>query len=149
MADMAALSNMPESSPATQSPNSSETRRNRRRGRGGARTFPDRGTNPALQERTVTGGRSFGGQLTRLHADAPAFVPASVPPPPADQPRPQPSKRRPPSQKPVSSDRPIPIHTPSVQKKDPQTRRRGSLLRSTAPDISTRTHEDIGRGVYE
>ena len=140
---------MPESSSTTQAPNSSETRRNRRRGRGGLRTFPDRGTNPAPQERTVTGGRSFGGQLTRLHADAPAFVPASVPPPPTDQSRPHPSRRRPPSQKPVSSDRPNPIHTPSVQKKDPQTRRRGSLLRSTAPDISTRTHEDIGKGVYE
>src|SRR5436190_17363508 len=109
MADMAALSNMPESSSATQSPNRSETRRNRRRGRGGTGTFPDRGTNPAPQERTVTGGRSFGGQLTRLHADAPAFVPASIPPPPADQSRPQPSRRHPPSHKQESSDRPIPI----------------------------------------
>jgi transcriptional repressor NF-X1 len=149
MADMTTLSSMLESPSAIQAPNGSDSRRNRRRGRGGTRTFPDRVTNPVPQERTVTGGRSFGGQLTRLHADAPAFVPASIPPPPADQSRPQPSRRRPPSQQPGSGDRPIPIHTTSVQKKDPQTRRRGSLLRSTAPDISTRTHEDIGKGVYE
>src|SRR5437764_6860185 len=94
--------------------------RNRRRGRGsgvgsspGSRPNP----NPPSQERAVVGGRSFGGQLTRLHPDAPTFVPASVPPPPSGQSPLRPPRHRPPSQKPAGSHPETPVHTGSVLKK--------------------------------
>lgn len=79
--------------------------------------------------------RRFGGQLTTLHADAPEFVPSSIlptqnkPPPPA------------PPSGPSSHDR--------SKKQNAIKPRRPSLSRSTAPDIATRTHEDIAKGVYE
>jgi transcriptional repressor NF-X1 len=153
MADLATLSTMPDSTTTGSAQNNSDSRRsrNRRRGRGGVRpsTRNRQDHNPTLQERTVTGGRSFGGQLTRLHPDAPNFVPASVPPPPTDQSQPRPTRHRPPSETLAGSHLPIPAQTAPVQKKDISTRRRGSLLRSTAADITTRTHEDIAKGVYE
>src|SRR5271168_706578 len=89
-----------------------------------------------IAERTV-GGRRFGGQLTRLHADAPAFVPASVPPPlrPA-------SSTQPPLPQPQSEN-----HSSNIVAH--RGRRKVSISRSTAPDIATRTHEDIAKGIYE
>ncbi|KAK3111262.1 FKBP12-associated protein, partial [Teratosphaeriaceae sp. CCFEE 6253] len=102
-----------------------ETRRGGgpRRGRGGRPT----------QTRTVNG-RHFGGQLTRdangaeptasaliqLQGDAPAFIPGQAPTDPRL--KQQPTKPRP------------------QQKRQPK---------SQAPDIATRTHEDIDHGHYE
>ncbi|KEF53787.1 uncharacterized protein A1O9_10188, partial [Exophiala aquamarina CBS 119918] len=83
-------------------------------------------------------GRQFGGQLTRLHAEAPAFVPASLPPPASTPPSSPGSQLR--------------SHPPRRGKKpasQPPQPRRGSVSRSSAPDIVTRIHEDISHGVYE
>lgn len=122
--------------------------RNRRRGRGTPRSTEEDRSGPSVQERTVAGGRAFRGQLTRsLHADAPTFVPASVPPPSANHPSPQNPRHRPPSQKPQPTK--VNPHPDSTPKALPHPKRRASLLRSTAPDITTRTHEDIAKGVYE
>lgn len=96
-------------------------------------------TQESVQPNRTVAGRQFGGQLTRLHADAPAFVPASLPPPPV-------------LARPSSSTSQTHTHPPRRGKKPAQQNpqpRRGSLSRSTAPDIATRIHEDISRGVYE
>jgi transcriptional repressor NF-X1 len=153
MADQASSSTVPDSTITTPAQIGSESRRprNRRRGRGDVRPSTESRTNhnAPVQGRIETGGRSFGGQLTRLQPEAPPFVPASIPPLPTDQPQPRTTRHRPPSQKPADIHRPIPVHAAPVQKKDNTIKRRGSLLRSTAPDIATRTHEDITKGVYE
>ena len=83
-------------------------------------------------------GRRFGGQLTRINPEAPAFTPSSIPPL-----QPQTSTRAPSI---ASSSEPV---SKTSQQQRPQRRRRSSLLRSTAPDIATRTHDDIGHGIYE
>ena len=77
--------------------------------------------------------RTFGGQLTRLQGDAPTFVPASLPP-------------QSPSASSSTSSRPA--NPPQAQKPRPR-QRKASLSRSIAPDIATRTHEDIAHGIYE
>jgi transcriptional repressor NF-X1 len=111
-------------------------RGSRRRGRGNGRTAAAQQT---VQNGTASG-RAFGGQLTRLHADAPAFVPASV-------------FSETSSTVSTSSSRPGPkkdshgnthSHAP---KPHPRAKRR--LSRSVAPDISTRIHDDIAHGIYE
>lgn len=114
------------------------------RGRGGAQTNGSRGGNFA--------GRQFGGQLTvdgdnesistgqvngssplvsQLQGDAPEFRPGQQ-----HQPRNQ--RRGKPGQ-------------PSSQHQQRATprARRESLLKSKAPDIATRTHEDIANNLYE
>ena len=108
-------------------------------GRQEARNSHNQPGQPAHPHRTVQGGRQFGGQLTienednssngpatartasHLQADAPEFRPG--------QPHVQPASG-------VRSIRPL------------QQRRR-RLSKSSAPDISTRTHEDIDNGHYE
>ncbi|RVX72263.1 hypothetical protein B0A52_04467 [Exophiala mesophila] len=98
--------------------------------------------NPQPHHPLTVGARPFGGQLTRLHGDAPAFIPASLPPPStlAAATPPGNSNRRHQKKTPAAS-RPHPPHTPQP--------RRGSIARSTAPDIVTRIHEDISHNVYE
>ncbi|KAF3049435.1 FKBP12-associated protein [Didymella keratinophila] len=87
-------------------------------GRGGAQRFP---------QRTVAGGRQFGGQLT-TEDDAESAASASLQ---ADAPEFEPG-------------RPLVGRKPRAPKeKQPQ------LPKSTAPDIATRTHEDIDNGHYE
>lgn len=135
-AEQSIATNVGVSNTSNQTP--SRPSRNRRRGRGAARKPEDERSKPPVQERTVTGGRAFGGQLTRLHAEAPTFTPASVLPRSPNQPTLPSARRRAPSKQP-----------PSDRKPPPQAKRRVSLIRSTAPDITTRTHEDIAKGVYE
>ena len=103
----------------------------------GARATNHRGT-------TVAAGRQFGGRLTTkpeaqliplptstLQADAPEFQPG----------RPHVQRREAGVQK---------ARGPPRQAQGKVARlRRGSSLKSTAPDIATRTHEDITNGVYE
>lgn len=98
------------------------------RGNYGRRGGPGRGGRRGGAQLIVNGGRAFGGQLTSslaeapdpsLAADAPEFVPG----------QPIVSRAR----------QPLP-------KQQPRTRR---FSKSQAPDISTRTHEDIAGGNYE
>ncbi|EXJ78525.1 hypothetical protein A1O1_08926, partial [Capronia coronata CBS 617.96] len=94
-------------------------------------------TNPVR----TAGGRSFGGQLTRLHAEAPAFIPASV----------SPGRPSSPPQTPTSKPHNLrtkkpPTRPPPQQQQRP---RKPSVSRSTAPDIATRIHEDILHNLYE
>ncbi|KIW77199.1 hypothetical protein Z517_09645 [Fonsecaea pedrosoi CBS 271.37] len=129
----------------TQTPPNNNSRtnrgqRHRRRGGGG----PNR-PSPSQPETTVpavrqSAGRPFGGRLTRLHAEAPPFVPSSLPPPPQSSTQPNDSKARPPH----------PGHkgTSARTPQRPQGRK-GSVARSTAPDIATRIHEDISHNLYE
>ncbi|EXJ81353.1 hypothetical protein A1O3_07643, partial [Capronia epimyces CBS 606.96] len=86
-------------------------------------------------------GRAFGGQLTRLHGEAPAFVPASVSAGALSTTSSQATNTKP--------------HSPHTSKKGlsrptPQTQgRKAPVARSTAPDIATRIHEDILHNLYE
>ncbi len=134
-------------SPTVQQPVGPSNRGQRHRRRGNPRRAqlsqppqPPSTQDPPPPARTV-GERTFGGQLTRLDAGAPTFVPASLPPVSSPSSQPKGSRPRHPRQ-----DR-----KPAAQKqKQPQPQaRRGSLSRSTAPDIATRIHEDISNGVYE
>lgn len=127
--------------PTVQQPSASNRgQRHRRRGppRRGQPHPPPSTPDTAPPTRTATG-RAFGGQLTRLHPEAPTFVPASVSPVPPSSP--QTSKSKP--------------HTPRNTKKTPnrpppqQHVRKASVSRSTAPDIATRIHEDILHNLYE
>ena len=104
------------------------------RGRGGRRrhNHPHRPRPPQDQQ---VAGRAFGGQLTRINPEASTFVPASIPPP-----------------KPTAATRRLSVTSSLSTSTNPQQKqrqRRPSLLRSTAPDIATRTHEDIAKNVYE
>ncbi|KAL9113758.1 MAG: hypothetical protein Q9227_002203 [Pyrenula ochraceoflavens] len=117
--------------------------RGKRRGRGIPREQPPpRGRGQPHTGRTYAGRRQFGGQLTQLHGDAPEFVPSQT-----------------------FSNTEI-SHTPSSSAKDrlkaqaavaPKTttpasirQKQKTLLQgSTAPDLATRIHEDIARGIYE
>ncbi|KIV94347.1 hypothetical protein PV10_02121 [Exophiala mesophila] len=137
-------------------PTTSESNRgaNRRRRRGGQRqTRPQAQTQPLDQTQQpsnpnpqphphIVGARPFGGQLTRLHGDAPAFIPASLPPPSTlAAPAPPGKSNRNHQRKTPAASRPHPPDKPQP--------RRGSIARSTAPDIVTRIHEDISHNVYE
>lgn len=124
-------------STATAAPSGSReqipSRGNRRRGRGHGRPV----TTQHTVQNDTSSGRTFGGQLTRLHADAPAFVPASVLSENSSV---------------TSGSQPIPSRLRShnhnhAPKPHPRAKRR--LSRSTAPDITTRTHEDVANGIYE
>lgn len=130
-------------------PQESSSRGQTHRGRHGERPSRRRGnraTNTTLPERNATqvGGRPFGGRLTRndesssehrppslattddhLHADAPEFVPGQLPPHLAN------------SGSSSHVEKKARMQTPKVTTK------------STAPDIATRTHEDIAHGLYE
>ncbi|RMZ90167.1 hypothetical protein DV736_g2585, partial [Chaetothyriales sp. CBS 134916] len=87
------------------------------------------GTQPQFQNPTLTSsGRTFGGQLTRLDGAAPAFVPASIPPSPST----------------TGSE-----NRQATSPKAKQRQRKASPSRSTATDIATRIHDDIGHGIYE
>ena len=102
----------------------------RRRGRGSRARQQLRTQNHAQPP-----ARPFGGQLTRLHADAPPFVPVSLPSRPDSVISSTPSE----SLKEAKQSRP-------QQQKHKQ--RKASISRSTAPDLATRTHEDIRKGIY-
>ena len=87
-------------------------------------------------------GRQFGGMLTdvthtqisMLQADAPEFLPGQ--------------KHQ---QRPLQAPRAHPPAGTRQQSSNPyhHRNRRGSIAKSNAPDIATRTHEDIANGVYE
>lgn len=112
------------------------------RGQRSRRRGPPRTPRPAQDTPRVAGTRAFGGQLTQLDAEAPMFVPASLPPvPAASSPRPKTSNPRP--------SRNRNDQRPAAPKQPQSQARRGSLSRSTAPDIASRIHEDISSGVYE
>jgi transcriptional repressor NF-X1 len=123
-----------------------------RRGDRSSRARPNRTATTNAHDRNPTqvGGRSFGGRLTRndedtiehpspslatagngtshddhLHADAPEFVPGQAPSHGLDsKPSSQPTKK--------------------ARKPPPKI-----TTKSTAPDLATRTHEDIANGLYE
>lgn len=122
--------------------------RNRRRGRvrGGGQHHQDGHSSQAQEsDRRVNGGRQFGGQLTRLHGNAPEFVPASLPPSASSRPT-QPARPKQQARKQQAAKGTAP---PATNPKNVPRQRRASLLRSKAADIATRTHEDIAHGIYE
>lgn len=94
---------------------------------------------------TVNSGRRFGGHLTEssdpsrppkspLQADAPEFHPGQS------------------HQQRLRNQRGGKIGTGQLHRQTPQNASRGrrrSILKSTAPDIATRTHDDINSGAYE
>ena len=93
---------------------------------------------------SVGSSRQFGGKLTQeegvpaqnqstLHADAPEFLPGQTHHPRPHNPR---------GGKAAQAN----VHQGHV--KGPRARRQ-SILKSTAPDIATRTHEDIANAIYE
>ena len=103
------------------------------------------GSNGVVRERTGALGRRFGGELTQgegsgmsgnstLHADAPEFHPGQH-----HQPRPANSGRG--GKNPQVNSNTTPVKASRA--------RRQSILKSNAPDIATRTHEDISNGIYE
>jgi len=119
--------------------------RGRNRGRGigrGGDLRGGRGYNGSI----IRPGRQFGGQLTAteepqsstqatstLQADAPEFLPG------------QPHQQR---STPKRGGKPVQTPLPKPHPKAPRARR-ASILKSTASDIATRTHEDITNQVYE
>lgn len=121
--------------------------RQRHRGRGQPRDSHSRRSDRDPR-RPAAGGRQFGGQLTRLSANAPEFVPGSPLLSQASR-QESPADRRDTTE--VVSSKFSRQHPTSNPTKDSpkNTRRRASLLRSTAPDIATRTHEDLSKGIYE
>ena len=110
----------PQAPPAQSGP----SRSNRGCGRGRGRGRGSRNHAQSRQDLNQNQAQSSTSELPNLDAQAPAFVPASLPPP--KPPRPPPN-RQPPRPK----------------------QRKASISRSTAPDIATRIHEDIGNGIYE
>lgn len=125
--------------PATDSVANAEDRSGHRGGRGGGRGRGRRGAARGTENRNVNG-RTFGGQLTRqetatsessstpvadLQASAPVFVPG--------QQHVQNFTRAPRTRK---------------QPEQPRQQKR-RMSKSQAPDIATRTHEDIDNGHYE
>lgn len=125
--------------PTPHNSHSNRGQRHRRQG-GSRRPQPSQTEATSTPQTRVAPGRPFGGRLTRLHPDAPAFVPASVAPvsQPSPQSNPQPKPSKPPAR-----------HHKKPQGQGPLQGRRGSLARSTAPDIATRIHEDITHNLYE
>lgn len=93
-------------------------------------------------------GQAAGAASSRLHGGAPDFVPASVTPN-AHQSRP--TGRQALKQRPTGPKNHVPVTVPAPSTRAPtgSSKRRASLLRSAAPDIATRTHEDIANGIYE
>ena len=122
--------------------------RNRRRGRGPPRESNEVGRD--AQPPPGNAGRIGQGAEVdpRLNGNAPDSVPASLPP---SKPRAQPRRHQKPKQTPTAPRNHVAAiaPTPSIQPASGPNKRRPSLLRSMAPDIATRTHEDIARGVYE
>ena len=119
---------------------STSGRGQRHRRQGGSRRPPPTQGDNTLPVRSAAG-RPFVGRLTRLHPEAPAFVPASIAP---ISPSISPSKSsRPPPNRHNNRAKP-----PSQAQHQPQGPR-DSLARSSAPDIATRIHEDISHNVYE
>ncbi len=127
--------------PAPPPSDNSSSRGQRHRRQGGNRRPPPAQSDTPLPVRTA-GGRIFGGRLTRLQPEAPTFVPASIAPLPQSSPQANDNSRQITGRKGKKA---------ATQPQAPtQTRgRRGSLARSTAPDIATRIHEDISHNVYE
>ena len=126
---------------APASSNNSSSRGQRHRRQGDNRRAPPVQSDAPIPVRSA-GGRAFGGRLTRLHPDAPTFVPASI------APLPQPNTQANNNSRQTSGrqGKKAAIQPQAAA----QTRgRRGSLARSTAPDIATRIHEDISHNVYE
>ena len=143
MADNA-LVNVPAPSPAVPSQSHSaqmRPSRGRRRGRGAHQQSETNRPRPPAQEAP----RTFGGQLTSLHAEAPAFIPASLPPSSTGSRDASTVSQRNAPQGPKSSQ----SRPQQPKQKNAPGKRRASLLRSTAPDIATRTQEDISKSVYE
>lgn len=123
--------------PVQASPNN--TRRGGRHGRGrgrGTRYQPQPQNNSQNQTHASTPSlQAESSELRRLDAEAPAFVPASLPPPTSATKSSQPQK---------------PPKTPPNRQPPPrQKQRKASISRSTAPDIATRIHEDISKNIYE
>jgi transcriptional repressor NF-X1 len=122
--------------------------RNRRRGRGPPREAGDNGRNmqqpPGVTQPNAPAARA----TSRLQGDAPDFIPASVLPT-ASKPHPRrPLKSKQPLAGPKNHVSPATPNLPAQVVPGP-SKRRASLLRSTAPDIATRIHEDIGKSIYE
>jgi transcriptional repressor NF-X1 len=136
---------------ATTSTSAHRPPRNRRRGRRPPIDAREDGQNlrPPLANTETPTSEAIAG--TRLNGDAPDFIPTSIIPA-VNQGRP----KRP--QKPKRSLKDPNSHgattaTPSfitpAQAITGPRKRRASLLRSTAPDIATRIHEDIAKSIYE
>ncbi|KAI4928595.1 hypothetical protein J4E85_005212 [Alternaria conjuncta] len=101
-----------------------------RGGRGGARGGRARGGAERFPQRMAAGGRQFGGQLT-AEDDAASAISEAPPGLQADAPAFQPGQ---------------PI---APRKSRPPRQKQPQAPKSTAPDIATRTHEDIDNGHYE
>lgn len=122
--------------------------RNKRRGRGPPINARGDGTNMQSPLATSAHTRQAAGADSRLHGGAHDFIPASMPPT-SHQARPKRPQK--PKQPPTGPKNRVPANTPttSVHSSAGPSKRRASLLRSTAPDIATRIHEDIAKSIYE
>ena len=99
--------------------------------------------------RQIRGERVFGGQLTRpagLDGGAVEFVPASLPPSFSSNSHPKKQNGHIAQPKAASG---ADGTLKSNVKHAARTKRRASILRSTAPDITIRIHEDVANGIYE
>lgn len=129
-------------------PSAGRPPRNRRRGRGPPREAREDGSNTQQPLGNTGSTTQVGRTNSRLHGAAPDFIPASVlPVANAARPR-RHQKHKPP---PTNRNNQTSATTTSapVQAVTGPSKRRASLLRSMAPDIATRVHEDIAKSVYE
>lgn len=123
--------------------------RNRKRGRGPPKDGgkDGRSMRPPSSNAQPTG--TAGIADSRLNGDAREFVPAStIPTAHRDRPRRRHQNSKQPPQGGKNHIQATAI-TPSTNVATGPSKRRASLLRSTAPDIATRVHEDIAKGIYE
>lgn len=148
MAETSSVQVPPITNTPTTSTSSNRAPRNRRRGRGPPRD-PGRGR-PNMNTPTEATERARPAEVasSRLNGGAADFVPASILPNSNDvrPSRPQRAKQQTRGLKNTSTAT-APAAPPPASAG--RSKRRASLLRSTAPDIATRTHEDIGNSIYE
>ena len=106
------------------------------------------GRSPMNSHQTLNAGRQFGGRLTAPEeVDTPQVVSSLQPEAPEFRPGQHHHQGSASSRIPRGSKNAAPVQR-QTQVKTARVRS-GSILKSTAPDIATRTHEDIMSGAYE
>jgi transcriptional repressor NF-X1 len=151
MAETHSASSIPAASAASAPTPGNRPPGNRRRGRGPPKAGGDGGRNIHMHAPLENTPRTSPAAVvanSRLNGNAPDFVPASLPPV-TSQDRPRRHQKH--KHQPTGNRSHFPATAPATpaQAASSPSKRRASLLRSTAPDIATRTHEDIAKGVYE
>ncbi|ERF68038.1 hypothetical protein EPUS_06428 [Endocarpon pusillum Z07020] len=122
--------------------------RNRKRGRGPPKDAGKDGRSMRLHSSNAEPAGTAGIADSRLNGDAREFVPASTLP---TAKRERPKRHQNLKQPPQGGKNHIEATaiTPPTDVATGPSKRRASLLRSTAPDIATRVHEDIAKSIYE